>query len=163
MTEPAHLPSIDSLLHYSKCSSTLVDTFGRELMVNALRQTLGEARQTKINISETQIIEKCRNLLVEWTTPTLVPVINASGVILHTNLGRAPLSEVAYQQIQNVAVSYNNLEYDLDVGKRGSRFIHAEQLLLRLTHAEAAWRKSRLKPALIAFFVHIATGLLLFK
>lgn len=138
MTEPAHLPSIDSLLHYSKCSSTLVDTFGHELMVNALRQTLEEARQTKINISEAQIIEKCRNLLVEWTTPTLVPVINASGVILHTNLGRAPLSEVAYQQIQNVAVSYNNLEYDLDIGKRGSRFIHAEQLLLRLTHAEAA-------------------------
>ncbi len=69
---------------------------------------------------------------------TLLPVINATGVIIHTNLGRAPLSYAARQAMEAVAAGYSNLEYDLDAGERGSRYIHAEQLLCRLTGAEAA-------------------------
>ena len=69
---------------------------------------------------------------------TLHPVINATGVIIHTNLGRAPLSDAARQAMEAVAAGYSNLEYDLDAGERGSRYLHAEQLLCRLTGAEAA-------------------------
>jgi L-seryl-tRNA(Ser) seleniumtransferase len=65
-------------------------------------------------------------------------VINATGVILHTNLGRAPLSQAAIQAIQDVSRGYSNLEFDLQSGQRGSRLVHAESLLKYLTHAEAA-------------------------
>ncbi len=58
--------------------------------------------------------------------PTLLPVINATGVILHTNLGRAPLSRAALQAIQPLSAGYSTLEYDLEKGKRGSRSVHAE-------------------------------------
>ena len=76
--------------------------------------------------------------LQAWATPSLHPVINATGVILHTNLGRAPLSKAALQAIQDVSQGYSNLEFDLIRGQRGSRLVHAEELLKRLTHAEAA-------------------------
>jgi L-seryl-tRNA(Ser) seleniumtransferase len=69
---------------------------------------------------------------------SLLPVINASGVILHTNLGRAPLSRESIQAIQETASGYSNLEYDLKSGRRGSRLVHAEDLLKRLTGAGGA-------------------------
>jgi L-seryl-tRNA(Ser) seleniumtransferase len=69
---------------------------------------------------------------------SLIPVINATGVVLHTNLGRAPLSEAALQRVHQVGRGYSTLEYDLDAGRRGSRHVHAEALLTRLTGAEAA-------------------------
>ena len=70
--------------------------------------------------------------------PTLRPVINATGIIVHTNLGRAPLSEAALAAVTEAAAGYATLEYDLEEGQRGSRAIHAERLLTRLTGAEAA-------------------------
>ena len=77
-------------------------------------------------------------MLEGWASPTLVPVINASGVILHTNLGRAPLSTAALKAMEAVSHGYSNLEFDLETGKRGSRLFHSEALLKRLTGAEAA-------------------------
>jgi len=85
-----------------------------------------------------ELLVKAQQLLDSWITPTLVPVINATGVILHTNLGRAPLSRLALEAMQAAAQGYSNLEYDLPGGKRGSRLVHAEELLKRLTGAEAA-------------------------
>lgn len=85
-----------------------------------------------------ELLAQAESLLIHWTTPSLFPVINASGVIIHTNLGRAPLSEAAIQAIQEVGAAYSNLEYDLEQGRRGSRLIHAEALLCQLTGAEAA-------------------------
>ena len=73
-----------------------------------------------------------------WVTPSLRPVINATGVILHTNLGRAPLSQAAIQAIQDVSWVIPTLNLILLSGQRGSRLVHAEELLKRLTHAEAA-------------------------
>ena len=61
--------------------------------------------------------------------PTLRPAINATGVIVHTNLGRAPLSAEARAAMDAVALGYSNLEYDLEAGKRGSRYVHAEEIL----------------------------------
>ncbi len=87
---------------------------------------------------EAALLASIDQRLLAWTTPTLLPVINASGVILHTNLGRAPLSAAAVQATQAVALGYSNLEYDLDKGQRGSRLVHAEALLQRLCGVEAA-------------------------
>ncbi len=138
MTEAIHLPSIDSLLHLES-TIPLLETFGHELVVEAFRQIEDDKRRSGKASNAEQIIEESKNLLLDWITPTLVPVINASGVILHTNLGRAPLSETTYQEMKNIAVSFNNLEYDLEAGKRGKRSIHAEQILTRLTGAESAY------------------------
>ncbi|MHB8807720.1 MAG: L-seryl-tRNA(Sec) selenium transferase, partial [Anaerolineaceae bacterium] len=138
MTEAIHLPSIDSLLHLES-TIPLLETFGHELVVEAFRQIEDDKRRSGKTSNAEQIIEESKNLLLDWITPTLVPVINASGVILHTNLGRAPLSETTYQEMKNIAVSFNNLEYDLEAGKRGKRSIHAEQILTRLTGAESAY------------------------
>jgi L-seryl-tRNA(Ser) seleniumtransferase len=76
--------------------------------------------------------------LRSWTSTTLMPVINATGVILHTNLGRAPLSNAAIQAAQSVSLGYSNLELNLYTGRRGSRAEHAESLIQRLTGAESA-------------------------
>ena len=65
-------------------------------------------------------------------------MINATGVVIHTNLGRAPLAEAAIERVSAIARGYSNLEYDLDDGERGSRTVHAESLLTSLTGAEAA-------------------------
>ncbi len=88
--------------------------------------------------STDEILAQAESRLSVWTQPTLIPVINASGVILHTNLGRAPLSKATIAAMQIVAQGYSNLEYDLAKGKRGSRLIHAESVLQKLTGAEAA-------------------------
>jgi L-seryl-tRNA(Ser) seleniumtransferase len=84
------------------------------------------------------ILQDIQYYLQETSRPTLEPVINAAGVILHTNLGRAPLSDDTLNSIQRVAQGYSTLEYDLDKGERGSRYVHAEKLLMRITGAEAA-------------------------
>src|SRR6267154_2351755 len=74
----------------------------------------------------------------EVLASSLQPVINATGVILHTNLGRAPLSGAAAEEIRRSATSYSNLEYDLEAGARGKRDVHVAEMLVRLTGAEAA-------------------------
>lgn len=79
-----------------------------------------------------------KTILSDRFSPTLIPVINATGVILHTNLGRAPLSAETIQAMQSIGASYNTLEFNLSSGKRGSRSVHAEEILKQLTGAEAA-------------------------
>jgi L-seryl-tRNA(Ser) seleniumtransferase len=81
---------------------------------------------------------RARELLVELQRPSLRRVLNATGVIVHTNLGRAPLPAAAQQALARVAAGYSNLELDLDTGERGSRHAHVERMLCELTGAEAA-------------------------
>ncbi|MEE9274661.1 MAG: L-seryl-tRNA(Sec) selenium transferase, partial [bacterium] len=85
-----------------------------------------------------EILREARGLLSADRSPLLRPVINATGVVLHTNLGRAPLSEAAARALLDVAQGYSNLEYDLAAGRRGKRGLPVEDLLRRLTGAEAA-------------------------
>jgi L-seryl-tRNA(Ser) seleniumtransferase len=137
------LPSVDELLKTSQASE-LIDAYGRPQTLEALRQALSDLRaqirqKGDLPIPEkTHILGRAAALLETWMRPSLLPVINASGVILHTNLGRAPLSRATIQAVQETAQGYSNLEYDLDRGVRGSRLVHAEMLLRRLTGAEAA-------------------------
>jgi L-seryl-tRNA(Ser) seleniumtransferase len=138
-----HLPSIDRLLQEPETQALLVD-FGRSLTVDALRAALESAREQLLSgtspqaPSATQLISSARAELVKLIAPTLHPVINATGVIIHTNLGRAPLSDEAMDAIQAVAPSYSTLEYDPAAGERGSRTVHALGLLTQITGAEAA-------------------------
>ena len=141
MSELRNLPSVDKLLQTEEASELFFD-YGRSLTTDAFRQTLEAARagfreSGKIP-SNPEILKQAEVLLNTWASSTLRPVINASGVIIHTNLGRAPLSKAAIQAASEVAKGYSNLEYDLSRGQRGSRLLHAEALLVRLTGAEAA-------------------------
>ena len=141
MTSLRDLPSVDQLLQVPQTQEWMV-AYGRPLTIDAIRCVLDDVRQnysTQNRIPEQEeLLDRSHQRLLEWTAPTLKPVINASGVILHTNLGRAPLSKQAMQAVVEVAVGYSNLEYDLDKGKRGSRLVHAEALLCRITGAQAA-------------------------
>ena len=135
------LPSVEQLLQNA---THLIERFGRPLTVDALRTTLDEIRARFKADPETAlpstdlILAQAESRLSAWTASTLYPVINATGVILHTNLGRAPLSKATIKAMQDVASGYSNLEYDLSKGKRGSRLVHAESVLQRLTGAESA-------------------------
>ncbi len=137
------LPSVERLLH-TQLAAELVASFGRQTTLKAIRYVLDGIRE-RAATSEIpgipdlqQILTDAASLLETWTSPTLLPVINASGVILHTNLGRAPLSNAAIKAMQAVSQGYSNLEFDLENGKRGSRLFHTEALLKLLTDAEAA-------------------------
>jgi L-seryl-tRNA(Ser) seleniumtransferase len=135
------LPSIDHLLQ-SQLAADMVVAYGRELTLRALRESQDAARLEALEGSAIpeaeQLLEQAQDRLRSWLAPTLNPVINATGVILHTNLGRAPLSHAAQQALQSISRSYNTLEYNLLRGKRGKRDQHAEHMLTRLTGAEAA-------------------------
>lgn len=143
MTTLRNLPSVEQLLQ-TETTARLIAQFGRPLTLDALRHTLDEIRaRFKVNPdtglpSIDLILNQTESTLTAWTASTLHPVINATGVILHTNLGRAPLSNATIHAMDVVSRGYSNLEFDLETGKRGSRLIHAEGLLKKLTGAEAA-------------------------
>jgi L-seryl-tRNA(Ser) seleniumtransferase len=115
---------------------------GHGLAADAARETLAAARAAvqagQPAPDAAELASQAAQRLETLGRGTLYPVINATGVIIHTNLGRAPLSAAARQAIEDVAAGYSNLEYDLDAGERGSRYRHAETLLCRLTGAPAA-------------------------
>ncbi|MBI5945881.1 MAG: L-seryl-tRNA(Sec) selenium transferase [Chloroflexi bacterium] len=143
MTNLRDLPSVEQLLQ-TQTAAELIARFGRPLTLTAIRSTLDEARaRFKLNPepalpSSELILAQTESALAAWTKPTLLPVINATGVILHTNLGRAPLSTATIHAMDVVSRGYSNLEYDLEKGARGSRLIHAEAVLQKLTGAESA-------------------------
>jgi L-seryl-tRNA(Ser) seleniumtransferase len=135
------LPSVDQLLHQPRVG-VWIGLYGRPLTLEALRTSLQAARE---NFALEEPLPGIEELLMQsemrlksWTSPSLIPVINATGVVLHTNLGRAPLSRYALQAVQSAALGYSNLEYDLHKGGRGSRLLHAEGLLKRLLGVDAA-------------------------
>ena len=141
MNELRFLPSIDKLLKTDAGIAAIGD-YGRPQTLEAIREILEEIRESykpgQALPNEVAIIEHASERIQRKLKFSLVRVINATGVILHTNLGRAPLAKTAIEAIQQVSYGYSNLEYDLMSGKRGSRNVHAESLLTLLTGAEAA-------------------------
>jgi L-seryl-tRNA(Ser) seleniumtransferase len=141
MTPLRDLPSVEKLI---RNADHLVTEFGRPLTLDSLRLTLNEVRARLKTDPEAvlpttdSILAQAESHLTAWTRAALQPVINATGVILHTNLGRAPLSNAALRAMADAAAGYTNLEFDLGSGKRGSRLIHAEAVLQKLLGAEAA-------------------------
>jgi len=138
-TEFRRLPSVDKVLAHEKMSKT---GYARGLLLDVVRGHLDRERQSiaagKPCASLDEIVTSILNEMEALQTPTLRRVINASGVILHTNLGRAPLSPEAIAAMDEASCGYSNLEFDLASGNRGSRHVHVESLLCRLSGAEAA-------------------------
>ena len=133
------LPSVDRMLRDPSIEA-LLQQHGHELTVLAVQDTLDESRQA-VRRGEpcpdmATLASEASKQLSALLHPSLSPVVNATGVIIHTNLGRAPLSRAAQEAMQETH-AYCNLEYDLSAGQRGSRYVHAEDLLCRLTGAEA--------------------------
>ncbi len=140
-TELSKLPSVDKLLQQPDLSR-LIKIHSQPLVVESCRATLAEIRQQVLGGQVAppleQVVMAVVARLATVICPSLQPVINATGVIIHTNLGRAMLSQRAQEAMQQVSMSYSNLEYDLQAGERGSRYVHAADLLCQLTGAEDA-------------------------
>ena len=136
------LPSVSSLLAEKPIQKLIID-YSREAVVDAIRMELERARETilqsqPVDIDVCALIAEVEDLLRAQQRPSLRPVINATGVIIHTNLGRALLSKAAQAAMTQAAAAYNTLEFDLESGRRGSRLLHAGRLLRELTGAEEA-------------------------
>ena len=139
-----NIPAVDEILA-QKPVTKLIEKYNREFVVQLVRRTLDqqrkEIRASWQSLERAQILKevvgKLGRLAEEASQGTLVRVINATGVVLHTNLGRAPLGNRALHYMQEMAGTYNNLEMDLERGERGSRYTHVEALLQELTGAEA--------------------------
>jgi L-seryl-tRNA(Ser) seleniumtransferase len=132
------LPSVNALLETAGVK-WLLEQHPRRVVLDAVRSTIEAARTAGGGERpEQQWLETITSAIREGTRPSLRRVINATGVVLHTNLGRAPLADVAIRAIAHVAEGYSNLEYDIETGQRGSRYSHCVGLLRQLTGAEDA-------------------------
>ena len=155
------LPSVDELLH-SDSGQQLVQRFSRSMTLQAVRASIAHARaqirQGASCPSSDEILTVAEHILDESQRPNLQPVINATGVIINTNLGRSPLSQEALQAVQRVAGGYTNLEYELEAGERGSRHSHVSTLLCELTGAEAALVTNNNAAAVLLALSALAAG-----
>jgi L-seryl-tRNA(Ser) seleniumtransferase len=157
------LPSVEQLLKSSAAEIWVAD-YGRRLTVAAIRTVMEQIRDkykldkiTEIP-SRQDILSQVEIQLRTWTEPTLQPVINATGVILHTNLGRAPLAKTAIAAARTASEGYSNLEFDLGTGKRGSRHDHAQSLLKLVTGAEDALVVNNNAAAVLLVLSAVAKG-----
>ena len=142
-SEFRNLPSVDQVLAHESIRQLIEDRgYPHSLLVSLVRETLDGARRIIAGGGPSpaidEIVEAVSSRLQSLETFRLRPVVNATGVLLHTNLGRAPLSREATEAISMIAADYSNLEFDLRSGRRGSRHTHVEGLLCQLTGAEAA-------------------------
>lgn len=138
------LPSIDHILKTTSNDEWFL-TIPRSIVLSSARTILESIRkdildekEKNIKVLDENIILKIKNLAKEKMKPKLVKVINATGVVLHTNIGRAVLCEDALKSIQEVAGSYSNLELNLKTGKRGSRYEVVDDLICELTGAQSS-------------------------
>lgn len=140
------IPAVDRLLNSSSLVR-LLPKYPRALVLEAVHQVLSEIREDikagngfhdASSLSVEAVSEKVGMRLVHLDRPSLRPVINATGVVVHTNLGRSLLAERVLQKFKSLAGGYSNLEFDLLKGERGSRYTHVEGILKEITGAEAA-------------------------
>ncbi len=139
------LPSVDEVLN-DKTIIDLIEQYPRSLVVDIIRKNIDAIRKTIINLKEEQVndfsvnydkfINDIKNELRLSYSLSLKKVINATGVVIHTNLGRSLLSDSIKEEVWQVASRYSNLEYDIDKGKRGSRYSHLEEIIKKITGAE---------------------------
>jgi L-seryl-tRNA(Ser) seleniumtransferase len=140
------LPKVDEVLGWAEVKSFL-EIHPRELVLEGIRLGIESVRKAILMSTSDeeadsvlkQIKESIARSIKKISDYHLKPVVNATGVVLHTNLGRAPLAPEALERIKEVSLGYSNLEYDLEKGKRGSRYVHVEALLKKITGAEAAF------------------------
>ncbi len=156
-----NIPSVDSVMG-SQSLADLVSLYRRDWMVGLVRQALEQARgQVRQGASAPlleDVAETVRRAVDDVVRPSPQPVINATGVIVHTNLGRAPLSRAATEAATAAALGYSDLEIDLDTGRRGSRQAQLQGVLRQLTGAEAALVVNNNASALLLGLSALAVG-----
>jgi len=162
------LPSIEKLLESFQLKD-YIENFSRQTVTNVAREVVGSLREKilksserihsgKVEMTETKIIEEIRNNLNQRRSLSLRPVINGTGVILHTNLGRAPSSSETLEHIKKIGESYCNLEFDLISGKRGERTSYLEKLICELTNSEGALVVNNNAAAVLLVLTGLAKG-----
>ncbi|CAH2214159.1 L-seryl-tRNA(Sec) selenium transferase [Tepidibacter aestuarii] len=139
------LPSVDEVLN-DKIVIELIEEYPRSLVVDTIRKNIDAIRKNIISLKEEQaedfsidydeFINNIVNELRLSYSLSLKKVINATGVVIHTNLGRSLLADIIKEDVWQVASRYSNLEYDIDNGKRGSRYSHLEEIIKKITGAE---------------------------
>jgi L-seryl-tRNA(Ser) seleniumtransferase len=148
------LPSVDRLLADPRLAGE-----PHELALAAAREALDEARAAiRGGAQPGDVVETALARLAAWREPSLRRVLNATGVIVHTNLGRAPLAPAALARVAEVGAAYSTLEYDVGSGARGSRQVHLAGLLARLTGAEAALVVNNNAAAVLLALAALAEG-----
>jgi L-seryl-tRNA(Ser) seleniumtransferase len=162
MSDLSLLPSIDHLLKSPRLEK-LLETFGRPLCLDATRVVLDQIRTEYLQDhsalpDEGAMIARVKHQLDAWTQSSLIAVINATGVVLHTNLGRAPLSQATRAAITEAAEGFTNLEYNLDAGKRGKRSLHASRILSQLTGVETGFVVNNNAGAVLLVLSALASG-----
>ena len=145
------LPSIDALVRVAGCDAP------HRLVVEAARAVIGEQRAAGAQATAAELAPRVRERVAEAVAPSLQRVLNATGVVLHTNLGRAPLAEPALAAVLDVARGYANLEID-ETGRRGSRQAHVVPLVCELTGAEDALCVNNCAAALVLALAALAAG-----
>ena len=159
------IPSVDELLMQPRLAG-LTKRVDRNLVVEVARAVLADLRGriaedanwTAISLDGASVEELISAQVEKILSRSLQPVINATGVILHTNLGRAPLSETVVDEFRRSATQYSNLEYDLEAGARGKRDVHTSELLTRLIGAEAAIVVNNCAAAVLVTLAALARG-----
>ncbi|MFH0917409.1 MAG: L-seryl-tRNA(Sec) selenium transferase [bacterium] len=157
------LPAVEELAG-SVGASALREKYPRAQVVEAIRTVIEAARtailegSTPSPVEAEDFLAEAGTLLASWARPGLRRVLNLTGVVIHTNLGRSCLAESAVERVAEVARSYNNLEYDLKAGARGARETHVETLLTRLTGAEAAFAVNNNAGAVLLLLMGLAAG-----
>jgi L-seryl-tRNA(Ser) seleniumtransferase len=152
------LPSVDALAGSEQLGS-LVEAHGRTLVVDAVRAALARAREEiAAGFDPEDLVAAVRTELARLAEPRLRRVLNATGVIVHTNLGRAPLADEALRRVVEAGRGYSNLEYERDSGARGSRQDHVAAALRSLTGAEAALVVNNNAGAVLLALAAVAEG-----
>ncbi|MBW2408628.1 MAG: L-seryl-tRNA(Sec) selenium transferase [Deltaproteobacteria bacterium] len=140
------LPGVDHILEQSKTQAAFNDV-PQTVLVNAIRTTIesyrtrilsGDSRLSEKALSDDFILNDVIHLVHKAMTPNLKRVVNATGVVVHTNLGRSLLAQDADEHLALIAGRYSNLEYDLEAGRRGSRYSSVEGIICEISGAEAA-------------------------
>ena len=156
------LPQVEEVLHDGALAA-LAENVPRDLIADAVRASVDNARQRilagfKADTAIEEIARAARMRLLSLNRPSLRRVVNASGVIIHTNLGRSVLAPAAVKAVNDVATGYSTLEYDTDAMARGSRHSHCEQLICTLTGAEAAIAVNNNAAAVMMVLSEFAAG-----
>lgn len=158
MTDPRRsLPSVSAILETTEVRA-LLDHHPRVLVVEAIRDTLDELRLSATDTPGIGLFDNIAERVSRAALSSLRPVFNATGIVLHTNLGRAPLADSAIGAVVDLAGGYSNLEYDLEAGRRGSRYSHCVSLLVELTGAEDAIVVNNCAAALVLTLSALARG-----
>ena len=159
------IPKVDILLEKEEIQNA-IEEYGREIVMEAIREEMeglrayiGTCEDEKAALDKIEsLTEQILRYVKKVNTSNMRMVINGTGTILHTNLGRAPISQEHMAKLSNIVTGYSNLEYNLEAGKRGERYSHFEELLCRLTGAEAAMAVNNNAAAVMLILSSMAKG-----